>query len=117
MEKAKSLIVILILFLAVPACSPVSQQIVPTLAPTHSIPPTQTPVGLPQTDADVPRVGVVDAKVAFDSGQAVLVDVRSANAFAAGHIAGAISMPLEVIEINPAGVAFDKNQWIITYCT
>jgi rhodanese-related sulfurtransferase len=45
------------------------------------------------------------------------VDVRSADSFAAGHVSGAINIPLTDIENNPAGVKFDKDQWIITYCT
>ena len=79
--------------------------------------PTAMPTRVPQTEADVPRVSVKDAKAAFDSGQAVIVDVRSAEAFAAEHIDGSINIPLADIESNPAGVNLDKNQWIITYCT
>jgi 3-mercaptopyruvate sulfurtransferase SseA len=107
MANVKILISMFILILIVSACSPVSQ----------SRPPTQRPFVLPQTDADVPRVGVADAKTAFDKGQAVILDVRSADSFAAGHISGAISMPLNLIESDPTKLPFDKNQWIITYCT
>lgn len=72
---------------------------------------------IPQTEADVPRISVEDAKAALDGGEAVIVDVRSAESYAAGHAAGAISVPLTEIEANPAGLGLDKEQWIITYCT
>jgi rhodanese-related sulfurtransferase len=45
------------------------------------------------------------------------VDVRSADSYQASHIAGAISIPLDVIQTDPSGVLLDKNQWIITYCS
>jgi rhodanese-related sulfurtransferase len=72
---------------------------------------------IPQTEADVPRINVEDAKAAFDSGQAIIVDVRSADAYAAGHTVGAISIPLVIFETDINNVSLEKNQWIITYCT
>jgi rhodanese-related sulfurtransferase len=47
----------------------------------------------------------------------VIVDVRSPEAFASRHIAGAINVPLIDIEMNLASVPLEKEQWIITYCT
>lgn len=79
--------------------------------------PTQGQAVLPLTEADVPRITVEDAKAAVDGGEAVIVDVRSAESFAAGHIAGAISIPLTEFETNISNIAFKKDQWIITYCT
>ena len=72
---------------------------------------------IPQTEADVPRISVKDAKAALDGGKAIIVDVRSAESYAAGHAAGAISIPLSEIEADPTGSGLDKEQWIITYCT
>jgi len=65
--------------------------------------------------ADIPRVSINDAKQAYDSGQAVIVDVRSESAYQELHAAGAISIPYEdlqsrMTELNP-------DQWIIPYCT
>lgn len=105
------------------ACNTVTPQSEPTTAPTRfqptlaptQIPPTQAE--LQQAESDVPRVSVEKAKAAFDSGEAVIVDVRGAEFFAQEHIAGAVNIPLANIENNPAGVNLDKNQWIITYCT
>ena len=83
------------------------------LASCSSTASTQAPV----TEAEVPRVSLEEALTAIQSGEAVVVDVRSAEAYAASHIAGAISVPLDEIESNPAGLDLDKDQWIITYCT
>jgi phage shock protein E len=44
------------------------------------------------------------------------VDVRSAQQYAASHVKGAISIPLDEIDANPTGLKLEKDQWIITYC-
>jgi predicted sulfurtransferase len=72
---------------------------------------------IPQTEQEVPRVKVEDAKSAFDKGEAIIVDVRSAQSYATGHAAGAISIPLAEFENNIDSLPLDKDQWIITYCT
>jgi 3-mercaptopyruvate sulfurtransferase SseA len=87
-------------------------------APTVIVEPTFQPASrLPQTEMEVPRVTVEEAWAAFESGAAVIVDVRIAESFAAGHIQGALSIPLADINTNPAGVNLDRSKWIITYCT
>lgn len=60
---------------------------------------------------------VEEAKSALDSGKAILVDVRSVEAYTEGHAVGAISIPLSQFEVNIEKLSLDKNQWIITYCT
>ncbi|HEY2980618.1 MAG TPA: rhodanese-like domain-containing protein [Anaerolineales bacterium] len=94
------------------ACTGATPQ--PTAAATAAVSPTP---GLPRSEAGVPRVTPADAKAAFDRGEAVIVDVRGPDAYARGHIAGAISIPLGEFETNVAGLSLDKQQWIITYCT
>ena len=99
-----------------------TQDAVPTqeFLPTQIIEPvpTQPPNNnLPQTERDVPRVTVEIAKAAVDSGAAIIVDVRSPGAYENNHVAGAISVPLGAIELDPTNLTLDKNQWIITYCT
>lgn len=80
--------------------------------------PTAAPAPGPHfTDADVSRLSPADAKAAIDSGEAVLVDVRSAGSFELEHAAGALSVPLGDIEEDPAAIPLDKTKWIITYCT
>jgi 3-mercaptopyruvate sulfurtransferase SseA len=105
---------ILALTVSVSACSAKS-----TPTPIVIVEPTSPPQtgNLPQTEADVPRVSVEQARIAFEAGTAIIVDVRSAESFATGHIVGAISIPLTQIESDPGSVKLDKNQWIITYCT
>jgi rhodanese-related sulfurtransferase len=65
----------------------------------------------------VPRISLEEARVALESGAAVIVDVRNPGAFEASHVAGAISVPLGIIERDLANVPLDKDQRIITYCT
>ncbi len=106
---------LLLFFVLCAACSAQFRQAQPTqtAAPT----PTATPVKIPLTEAEVPRVGVRDAQAALDNGTAVMVDVRSPAAFQASHIAGAINIQLGEIETSPAALHLDKDKWIITYCT
>jgi 3-mercaptopyruvate sulfurtransferase SseA len=77
----------------------------------------QAPGTIPLSEAGVPRISVEDAKAAVDSGQAIIVDVRSADAYAAGHVEGSINIPLGYFETDIANVSLEKDQWIITYCT
>jgi hypothetical protein len=89
-------------------------------APTQIIEPVPTQPqnnNLPQTEGEVPRVTVEVAKAAVDSGAAIIVDVRSPAAYEHNHVAGAISIPLGAIELDPTNLKLDKDQWIITYCT
>lgn len=124
-KNTEIILALSILLLATLACNSVLPQTEPAAspAPTLDLPqptfvsPTQSQQELPLTEADVPRVTVEDAKLAFDNGEAIIVDVRSAEFYAESHIAGAVSIPLGEFEINIANVPLDKNAWIITYCT
>jgi len=113
----KGILAVSCLLLATLACNNLLGQSEPLSTPTQPANLTQATSNLPLSQDAVPRVAVQDAKAALDSGQAVIVDVRSPDAYAAGHIAGAISISLGEIESNPGGLALDKNEWIITYCT
>ena len=123
----KSLSVIWLLLFALSACTVTkpqtesTNQAYPNQAYPNQAYPNQTPTqgraDFLLTEADVPRITVEDAKAAVDGSEAVIVDVRSAESFAAGHIAGAISIPLTEFETNISNIALEKDQWIITYCT
>lgn len=130
MKRIKYLLLAtLILLLTSLACNALLPQTesssAPTAVQTQIIIPTQVtePVStqpeanLPQTDAEVPRVPADQAKAAFDSGDAVIVDVRGAEAYARSHITGALEVSLSAIQTDPANLPLDKNKWIITYCT
>ena len=118
-NKKYGLLPILVLALALSACGTQTTQTPPPLAPTQIIEPVFTqPAGeLPLNEAEVPRVSVEEAQTALNSGSAIVVDVRSPEAFQASHVAGAINIPLGEIETNPTGLNLPKDQWIITYCT
>lgn len=63
-------------------------------------------------------VGLSQAKELHDAGQAVLVDARSAASFAKEHIAGAVSLPLEVASKAKAPLLKNvpTDAIIIAYC-
>lgn len=66
------------------------------------------------TDAEVPRITVEEAKKAFDSKDAIFVDSRSEETYAAEHIRGAIQIK------SAAEDRFDKlpkGKTIIVYCS
>ena len=84
---------------------------------------SQTPATVPTPDTalveetypEIQRVSIDKTKAALDSGSAVIVDVRSAEAYQGSHISGAINIPLEKLEARLGEL--DKAEWIITYCT
>jgi 3-mercaptopyruvate sulfurtransferase SseA len=63
----------------------------------------------------VERVTLEDSKSAFDSGEAVFLDVRSESSFASSHIPDALSIPLDELEARIDEI--DPTLWVITYCT
>jgi hypothetical protein len=102
-----TLIVIGVALIALPLFTSVSA---PPAAPTSAAP------RLDQGPApEVPRVSVDEAHAAYQSKQAVFVDVRDTDQYAAGHVAGALSIPLS--ELDSRLNELDQAQWIITYCT
>ena len=119
MQKTKIILAISFIILVTLACNALLPLPQSGSEPTQIIEPvfTQSQGNLPQTEDAVPRVTVEEAKAAVDSGAAVIVDVRSKDAYEASHIAGALFVPLGEFESNIAGLDLDKEQWIITYCT
>lgn len=74
---------------------------------------SSTPQGI--TNSEIVRARLDEAKAAFDSGEATFVDVRSRAAFDEDHIPGAISIPLDELEIRLDEL--DPSDWILLYCT
>lgn len=68
-----------------------------------------------ETFPDIPRVNLAEAKAAFDARTAIFLDVRDASSYAAGHIPGALSIPLATLEERANELK--PTDWIITYCT
>ena len=118
MKKVK-FVFLLALAITLVACSAQPTQVFPTLAGSQIAEPesTQSTANLPQSDAEVPRISVEEARLAFESGDAIMVDVRAPESFEDSHIAGAVSVPLGAIERDLASLPLSKDQWIITYCT
>lgn len=78
-------------------------------SPDLQQPLTQASIPFPE----IPRVSLVDAKAALDSGSAVFLDVRDARSYSQGHIPGALSilemeLPVRMDELDP-------DDWIIPY--
>ena len=85
------------------------------LLATQNAPAAPTPAAVFEEDTypEISRVSLDKAKAALDSGSAIFVDVRSAEAYQVSHIAGAINIPLAELEARLGEL--DPNQWIITY--
>lgn len=64
---------------------------------------------------DIPRVTPAEAKAAYDSGEAVFIDVRTVGSYQEHHIPGALSIPLGELS-NRLG-ELDPETWYILYCT
>jgi hypothetical protein len=64
---------------------------------------------------DIKRASLEEAKQAYDLQTAVFLDVRDAGSFAAGHVKGAINIPLADLETRLNEIPQDK--WILPYCT
>ena len=64
---------------------------------------------------EVARISVADTKTSYDNNSAIIVDVRSADAYASSHIANALSIPEEEIEARSQELPLDKE--VLLYCT
>lgn len=128
MLKTKLILSLSVLLLAVLACNDVTLTAEPTSTPlppavipklTVTVEPSSasTPANVPLSEWRVDRIPVQGAWTMQKSDGVIIVDVRSAEAYAESHIKGAISIPLEEIENKPTDLELDKDQWIITYCT
>ena len=66
-------------------------------------------------DDGVRRVTPAEALAAVEKGQAVIVDVRGEDSFKAGHIKGALWIP--VGDIASRAGELPRGKMIITYCS
>ena len=67
----------------------------------------------------VRRISVSEAHVLLDAGRGVLVDVRGRRLYEQSHAAGAVSLPLAVIEATQGQVpasAVPPDRVLILYC-
>jgi rhodanese-related sulfurtransferase len=63
----------------------------------------------------VRRVTPAEARAAVEKGQAVIVDVRGEDSFKAGHVKGALWIP--VGDIRSRSGELPRGKMIITYCS
>ncbi len=64
---------------------------------------------------DATRITIEDAKKAFDAGDAIFVDARSADSYKVEHIKGAVNIP--VAELEKRYKELPENKTIIVYCS
>lgn len=56
-----------------------------------------------------------ELRTAMDQGQVVVVDVRNAEGYTAGHIPGALHIPLGSTQSQVSSLPKEKT--VVTYCT
>ena len=67
--------------------------------------------------ASAPRRTPQEVRERLDAGAAVtLLDVRTEDEFASGHIPGAVCLPLQALPARAAAVLPDKEAEILVYC-
>ncbi|MDQ3817503.1 MAG: rhodanese-like domain-containing protein [Acidobacteriota bacterium] len=66
-------------------------------------------------DDGVRRIAPTDARQAFDSGKAIIIDVRDEASYKAGHVKGARWIPIN--EIDSRIKELPRDKMIITYCS
>ena len=77
---------------------------------------TVSQVKTPATLDEVPRITPQEVKALLDAGEDVLiVDTRSLAEYTAGHIAGAVSLPLT--EITNRHQELPNDRLLALYCT
>lgn len=99
---------------AVAQTPPVASE--PPMGATAAPIPTNT--AAPQQGDEIasfPRISVDEAKQLFDSGNVTVVDVRDFASYAAGHIPGAVHIPMAQVQGEMANLP--KGKPIVTYCT
>jgi rhodanese-related sulfurtransferase len=64
---------------------------------------------------EVRRISPAQLRAAVLNGRAVVVDVRGADSYSAGHIKGARLIPINEIEARAGELP--RNKMIVTYCS
>jgi phage shock protein E len=79
--------------------------------------PTETPAETQTETAQYHKITAADAKAMMEEDEAAIVlDVREQSEFDAGHIPGAVLLPVGSIDAKAAEVLTDKNAVILVYC-
>ncbi|HEV7786549.1 MAG TPA: rhodanese-like domain-containing protein [Thermoanaerobaculia bacterium] len=78
-------------------------------------PPAPAAAPAAPTQETARRIPAAEARQALAKGEAVLVDVRPKESYAASHAQGAISLPLS--DLGSRAGELPKDKLVITYCT
>lgn len=62
------------------------------------------------------KIDAATGKAMLEQGGVTLVDVRRAEEYAAGHVAGALLLPLDRVPTDAATALPDKNAPLLVYC-
>ena len=79
-----------------------------------NVPPTPTQPSAATVESAA-RIGVDEAVQRVATGQAIIVDVRAADAYRENHIVGAINSPYDQLKTRAGELPKDK--YLVTYCT
>ena len=77
--------------------------------------PPPAPMFPPLAMASAPRISVADAKDLLDRGEAAFIDVRDVRSYEAGHVPGALQIPLDYVQGEIPW--FPEDRMLIPYCT
>ena len=64
---------------------------------------------------DAPRITLAEAKAAYDSGNALIIDTRNDSAYQMEHIKGSINIPTGTLDANIDKLS--KTKKMIVYCS
>jgi len=113
--KLISVVLAFLVFLSV-ACSTAHTSSA-TVASLPAPAATITPQPVAHNDASqVPRVTVEELKKLLADKKALVIDVRSLDAYDISHIKGSISLPLDKIQAGEVK-SLPKDKQLITYCS
>lgn len=89
--------------------SPIASTTAP-ITGTSTIPPTPA-----RDNTSVQRISAEDLRQKFNAGTVTIIDVRDAASYAAGHIPGALHIPMSSIQSNLDLIPKGKD--VVAYCT
>lgn len=78
--------------------------------------PAEPSAKLPAAENAYHKITAEEAKTMIDEGNVTVVDVRRADEYAQGHIAGALLVPNETIADEAASMLPDKNATLLVHC-
>lgn len=64
---------------------------------------------------DIPEISALEV-TKLDTTQHIIIDVRTKEEYQAGHVPGAINLPLSEIQNAKGNLSLDKNKTLVLYC-